>query len=345
MATVISGKKLMLKDKTIPLDELARFGRVENLDQQVAALVEQQKAVWEVAAKNFKALERAETKTVDFGKFQIRLQCNAERIRSSAAKTDAKSIAARPCFLCRENLPAEQNGILIQQKFLALVNPFPIFPRHLTISSLEHVPQRIMPHFSQMLEIAAALPGFTVFYNGPESGASAPDHFHFQAVGKGELPVENEMNRIEHSEILFENVNLQISSFENIRRFVCFHSPDKVMLVRVFNFLYNSLETGNGYEPMMNVLCGYSGNDWKVVVFPRENQRPSCFYKTGEEQIIVGPASVEMAGVLVLPRKEDFEKITKDQIARIFDEVTIGEKRFETLKSKLKNPFPIKNEK
>ncbi len=329
----------MLKSKIISLKELLKFGSVETLNKQANSLVEQQQTTWKIAAKNFDALNRIQTQDFDFEHFKITVQFNPERIRSSAAKTDAKSIAARPCFLCLENLPPEQKGIVFQDKYLILTNPYPIFPKHLTISNLEHIPQQILPHFNDLLELSQNLPEFTVFYNGPKCGASAPDHFHFQAGNTGFLPVEKEFRDLEkhHSEILFQNTDTKIIAIENyLRRFVAIISSDKNQLVEKFKLIYDQLNK-SGDEPKMNILCNFIEDAWRVIIFPREIQHPSHFFKTGDKQIIVGPAAVELAGVLILPREQDFKKITKTEIAEIYDEVTIGSENFKNLIQQIKS--------
>ena len=310
------------------------------LNEQAKSLIEQQKSSWEVAAKNFDSLSEIQTKDFDFGHFKIKIQCNPERIRSSAAKTDAKSIAARPCFLCLNNLPEKQKGILFQNKYLILTNPYPIFPQHLTISNLEHIPQQILPHFAEMLELSESFPDFTVFYNGPRSGASAPDHFHFQAGNNGFLPIVNEFEMLkkDYSEILFQNKNLKIIAVENyLRRFIAIVSTDKEQLPEKFEFIYRKLETNTGEEPRVNVLCNYVKERWRIIIFPRNVQHPSHFFKEEKERIIVGPAAVELGGVLILPREKDFKKITKKEIVEIYDEVSIEPKKFEKLKAAIRN--------
>jgi ATP adenylyltransferase/5',5'''-P-1,P-4-tetraphosphate phosphorylase II len=324
----------VLETKIISIKELAKFGSVENLNKLAFSLVEQQKATWETAAGNYEALNRLQTKTFDFGHFKIIAQFNAERIRSSAAKTDAKSIAERPCFLCLENLPSEQKGILFQNKYLILANPYPIFQKHLTISKLEHTPQEIFPHFADLLDLSEILTGFTVFYNGPQCGASAPDHFHFQAVNRRELPVEKEFRILEqeYSETLFQNEKTKVIAVENyLRRIVVIISEDKNEIVGKFEKIYKALETKNSEEPMMNMLCNFENGKWRITIFPREKQRPSHFFKTVEKQILVSPAAVEMGGILVLPRENDFKKITKTNIVEIYNEVTIDSEKFENL--------------
>lgn len=329
----------MLKEKIIQQEELRNFGSTENLNEKAKALVAQQKATWELAAKNYDGLNRIQTRTFYFNDFQIEVQFNPERIRSSAAKTDAKSIAERPCFLCPKNLPPEQKGIPFQDNYIILTNPFPIFPTHLTIPRLEHTPQQISEYFADMLELSRELNDFTVFYNGPQTGASAPDHFHFQAGIKGLLPVENELENLKknHSEILLDENDATVFAVENyLRRFVSIQSEKKEKLQKIFRLLFERLPSNDESEPLLNVLCNFENGKCNVLVFPRKKRRPTHFYRTDEKQIIVSPASVELGGVLILPRKEDFEKMTKEILSEIFSEVIMGENDFRNFVEEIK---------
>jgi len=321
----------MINQKIITAEGLSGYGSVANLNNQANALVKQQQNTWELTRKNYRALAGVQTKKFDFGHFKIVVQHNPERIRSSAAKTDAKSIAERPCFLCLENLPAVQKGIPFQNQYLILVNPFPIFPRHLTIPHLNHTPQRIKNFFPDMLKLSRELTGFTLFYNGPKCGASAPDHFHFQAGNTGFLPVEEKFELLENqfADIIFRNSKTTVVAVENyLRRFVSLRSSDVEELTAIFNVVFELLPANSEPEPMLNILCNYHQNEWRVIIFPREKQRASHFFETGEKQIVVSPASVELGGVLILPREEDFRKITQNTLNEIFDEVTLSKYDF-----------------
>lgn len=330
----------MLEQKIISPKELAKFGNIETLNEQAKSLVVQQQATWELAAKNYAALKNIQTRTFDFDRFKIVAQFNPGRIRSSAAKTDEQSIAERPCFLCVKNLPDLQKGILFQNRYLVLTNPYPVFTQHLTLAHLQHTAQRIKNHFVEMLEFSAALPDFTVFYNGPQCGASAPDHFHFQAGLKGLLPIESEYEILEKdfAEMLFQNKNSKVIAAEQcLRRFVSIVSSDKNRIQTAFENIYQTLETGGQEEPMMNILCNFMEGYWRLIIFPREKQRPTHFFRTDGKQLIVSPAAVELSGILILPRKEDFEKITKREVEEIYDEVVINKESFEQLKQALKH--------
>ena len=317
----------MLKSKIISPEELSKYGYVKDLSAQVLALLKQQKSTWKTAAKNYEALNYVLTKEFNFGDFKLVTQFNPERIRSSAAKTDARSLAERPCFLCLENLPDQQKGILFQDKYIILINPYPIFLEHIVINGLKHVEQQIFPYIADMLDLSRNLPGFTVFYNGPQCGASAPDHFHFQAIGKNYLKIEKEFDLLaeKHAEVLVQDEKVKIIAVENyLRKFIAVISPDKTMVEDKFKQVYRLLDSQNGEEPMMNVLCNFTGKKWRVIIFPREKQRPSHFFKEDDDKIVIGPASVEMGGVVILPREEDFLKITKKEIEEIYGEVTIN---------------------
>lgn len=328
----------MQQQKKISLEELKKFGSIKNINEQAFALVNQQRSVWDVAKKNYKALNRVESKVFDFGHFKIVAQFNPERIRSSAAKTDAKAIAARPCFLCLKNLPAEQKGIIFQNNYLILTNPFPIFNKHLTISRLNHTPQLIQPYIDDMLELSKELVDFTVFYNGPRCGASAPDHFHFQAGIKGLLPVESEFTNLEnnHAEILFQKNNTKIIAVQNyLRPFIAIISDKKDEIIHQAKRIINFLDTGDYDEPMLNILCSYDNIQWLMIIFPRAKHRSTHYFRKDNKQIVAGPATSELGGILVLPREEDFRKITQTEIAEIYEEVTINNNDFENLKRKI----------
>ena len=324
----------MLEQRIISSSELSKFGPVSTLNEQAFTLVKQQQETWKLTRKNYGELAGVQTREFEFGHFKIMAQHNPERIRSSAAKVDTKSISERPCFLCPDNLPAEQKALNFQNKFLILVNPFPVFPVHLTIPLIEHKPQQILNFFSEMLELSCQLEGFTVFYNGPQCGASAPDHFHFQAGNRGFLPIENELENLEknHSKVIFQRSGLKIFVVQNyLRRFVCIVSSDRTKINNAFHRVYSSFPGENVNEPMMNILSFFENGNWKVIIFPREKLRPSRFYETGEKQVVVSPAAVELGGIMVLPRQKDFESISNQVISEIYDEVTLPFHRFEHL--------------
>lgn len=271
------------------------------MKDEVNQLFQEQLNDWALAKNNYKALEQVKVKTLDVNGHPYKVQFNPARIISSSAKVDAESVQERKCFLCRENLPAEQKGIPFKEKYMLLINPYPIFPRHLTIPATEHTPQLIVSRFGDMLDLAQQLDDYVMFYNGPKCGASAPDHFHFQAGSKGFLPIENAKN--------WSNA-IQIKS------------KDKQEILQRFQQIYDSLPLQpDDLEPMLNILAWYENETWTIYLFPRKKHRPACYYAAGNANLMVTPASVEMGGVFITPLEKDFEKITAKDIADILHEI------------------------
>lgn len=311
--------------------------------ERVDELLVQQADNWPMLTSNLAALQEVEVRSFPFGHFEIKVQFNPARIRSSAAKVDAKSIRERPCFLCVDHLPALQKGVPFGDDLLVLCNPFAIFPRHLTIPALVHVPQSIEGHFERMLQLSQGLPDFMVFYNGPECGASAPDHLHFQAGNTGFLPIGQEFGELKdnHALPIFEDDELSVWGVKNyLRHFIAIETFSLARAVASFNKIYRLLAEKEAQpEPMMNVLCNYTAKGWQIVVFPRRAHRPSHYFATGDKQILLSPAAVDFGGVCILPREEDFLKITASDLEAVFREVSITEVAFDDLRMKLIQSF------
>ncbi|MBW8323540.1 MAG: DUF4922 domain-containing protein, partial [Prolixibacteraceae bacterium] len=277
--------------------------------------VESEKLIWPLAAANYKGLKKVEERSFLFNGFEIRAQFNPERMRSSVAEVDKKSIAARKCFLCNENRPKEQDAIAFGEQFLILVNPFPIFKTHFTISCNSHIDQRFIPNVQSLLELARAMEGFTVFYNGPECGASAPDHLHFQAGESSFMPIATEFEKLKStSRHLYSGAETNVWAFyDYLRKMISVETTSLDEGLRIVGIYYTHFQSmqPEKVEPMMNVLCTFTGGKWTIHLFPRKAHRPSHFYEEGEKQILISPGSVDFGGVFILPRREDFDKITK----------------------------------
>ena len=283
---------------------------------------------WELARQNYSQLNAVKTKNIDFGTFKIMVQFNPERMRSSAAKVDAKSVGSRPCFLCSENRPSDQRGVVFDGNMTILVNPFPIFQRHLTIPSEEHKDQRILQNFGTMLVLAEVIPDFIVFYNGPECGASAPDHLHFQAGNKGFIPLEEDFLNGNHTRLLSVNSGVELWHWHNyIRGIVTLKGSDREALNDIFQSFYQkfSLIQNDKPEPMLNILVSHNEKGWIIHIIPRKVHRPVQFFLEGDDKILLSPASVDLGGVIITPREEDFLKITKDDVTDIFSQVCLDE--------------------
>jgi len=294
------------------------------MNEAVQQLIAEQLTNWETARDNYAALADVRTKTLVVSGSTFRVQFNPARIVSSAAKVDPASIRERACFLCASNRPAQQQGLPFPGAYTILVNPFPIFPRHLTIPATEHTPQRISGRVGDMLELAKALDDYVLFYNGPKCGASAPDHMHFQAGSKGFLPFETEWRQYSKEESVHSE-NGTVWSVTDSNRFAwVIESSRAEKTVSLFDVIYNKTACfPEEEEPMMNVLAWYeseSGN-WIVCVFPRKKHRPDCFYANDETQLTISPASVDLGGVFITPVEKDFNRIGADDIASLLQEV------------------------
>ena len=302
--------------------------------------IENQLAKWQTARTNHEALNQIETRRFELAGNTITVQFNPARAVSTCAKVDKSSIEARKCFLCPENKPNEQDEIIISldEPFSLRINPYPILPGHLTFSSLKHQDQvladktiRQLPGklISWLEEYFAS--GYVLFYNGTKCGASAPDHFHFQAVKQSDVPVIQQWERlmetaVREKEIKTENGNtyssFQITSYIcPIQVFICNHSAD--ILPEMINQYLESLPLHEGEsEPRYNLFAWQDKQrGFTMAYFPREEHRPACYTATGGEQLLVSPGALDMAGLLVTPRKEDFDKIIESDITQIYKEV------------------------
>lgn len=295
-----------------------------------AAFITAQRAEWPLAARNFDALDGVEVRSIAMPGMDIKVQFNPARIVSSGAKVDARSLGERPCFLCDKNRPAEQRGI-DWRGYTVLVNPFPIFPRHLTIPAVGHTPQRIQGRVADMLALAAELPGYTVFYNGPRCGASAPDHMHFQAGNSDFLPIWQALDAAPLRTVADDGAGTRLS--------VCTALPVNVFVVdaatpeageRMFDRLYRVLPEGEE-EPMMNLLAAGS----RLVVVPRKRHRPSFYGTEGKGCMLLSPASVDMGGAFITPRREDFDRLDAQLLARVFDELCLDTEQIEVISNKV----------
>jgi len=297
---------------------------MNKLNAQIKFLFHEQVSNWELARVNYEDLKTVRTKTFSFGDFDVKVQFNPARIISSGAKVDAKSIAERKCFLCAANLPAEQKGIDAGD-YTILINPFPIFPEHFTIPQKKHVDQQIKPYFTDMLELAEALDDYLVFYNGPRCGASAPDHMHFQAGTKNFLPLVSDYKRLKitHTELLDEGVNYQMFRLKNYLRTVyCIESDNIQSAQNLFENLYIEWQAEKTDEPMMNIVCSFEDGIWYTFILPRAAFRPWQYTAEGDQQLLISPATVEISGIFITPIESHFERITKEDVVSILEQVT-----------------------
>ena len=316
--------------------DLSAFHEVAGLGDRARALHLQQLATWELAERGYASLAEVQLRNFSLAGSTIRVQFNPGRLKSSSAKGDAQSIRERACFLCVENLPDEQRGVPFGDGYLLLVNPFPIFPEHFTIPSLNHKPQRFENALTAFLDLARDLgPRYTAFYNGPRCGASAPDHLHFQAGTAGFMPMDGEFFRLRDAvgKPFGMRDGVKVTSLEEMLcRCIALEAEDRDALkaecARLLAIL--AAMAGDGEEPMINILVRYE-EGWRVLVIPRARHRPS-FYSAAGDGILLSPASVDLGGVCIVPREEDFHRIEEEQIAAMFDEVCLSRDDFRRLR-------------
>lgn len=280
---------------------------------ELQSLLKRQLAGWPEAARRYRDLREVQTKEITIGGMPVRVQYNPARAVSTLARTDAASIAARPCFLCRENRPQQQEALPFEgcggRRYEILVNPFPIFPEHFTVPAVDHVQQRIAGRFPDMLRLAEAFPDMTVFYNGPESGASAPDHFHFQMGCKGFLPVERHFGLLGPKTVMRPGAAAIALTSAYIPGLPVITAPDAESAEAAFLRVLRSLPVSPGTgEPQLNILCWREQDIFRILVIPRKAHRPSCYYAPEGEAVRISPASVDLGGVFIIPVAEDFRR-------------------------------------
>lgn len=307
------------------------------LIQDIEKLIASQLIEWPQAADNFRALAGVKVKTVNVDGMKVRVQFNPARIVSSSAKVDAKSLKERRCFLCGENRPAVQRGI-DWRDYVVLLNPFPIFPRHLTIPDRGHVDQRIAGRVADMMRLAWELQGYTVFYNGPKCGASAPDHMHFQAGNSDFLTIADSVRLLGRRRPMVVDKRGYLSAVEGLPlNMFLINTSDFEFGQELFQRLYEALpEDPDGGEPMMNILCYREGDSVNLVVIPRKRHRPSFYGTEGEGTMLLSPASVDMGGVFITPLEKDFEKLDAAIIKTIYNELCLSDDEVSAIVSKFK---------
>ena len=295
-------------------------------------LFSQQKISWPLLRDAYAAQDSAKIREISANGFSVKLQFNPRRIISSAAAVDPVSISRRPCFLCVENLPEVQKGILYRQTYLILCNPSPIFPQHYTVSNGRHIPQSVENNLAAFLLLAKDFgPGLSVFYNGPRCGASAPDHLHFHVVPSDMMPIEKEI-REDRNKILIRQVEgASILTLMSLSRPIIIVEGKELRSVETalrmaVTAIQETLPASD--EPMMNLLCAYDGTQWRVLIFPRRKHRPDAYYRDGDERILISPGAVDMGGLMITPLEKDFHALDAEQIEHIFKEVSLDENTF-----------------
>lgn len=306
-------------------------------DSSISRFFNRQLEVWTDARHRFRDLKHVETRQFSD---QLKLQWNPARIVSTGAKIDKKTLGERPCFLCDKNRPKEQMSKQIDEKFHLLVNPFPILPVHFTIPARKHQPQLIYKNYGEMHRFISLHSDLMVFYNGPKCGASAPDHLHFQAGTNGILPLQTNWQRLSRNltDIISLNDEEKISE---VRDFIV---PAFVIISKsaesdetLFRRLYKAMpQRGDETEPMMNIISWRKGEEFISVVIPREKHRPEAYFAEGDAQFVVSPGALDMSGLIITPREEDFRKLTEEKALSLLQECGVSEEKMNAIIAKLK---------
>lgn len=306
-------------------------------DSSISRFFNRQLEVWTDARHRFRDLKHVETRQFSD---QLKLQWNPARIVSTGAKIDKKTLGERPCFLCDKNRPKEQMSKQIDEKFHLLVNPFPILPVHFTIPARKHQPQLIYKNYGEMHRFISLHSDLMVFYNGPKCGASAPDHLHFQAGTNGILPLQTNWQHLSRNltDIISLNDEEKISV---VRDFIV---PAFVIISKsaesdevLFRRLYKAMpQRGDETEPMMNIISWRKGEEFISVVIPREKHRPEAYFAEGDAQFVVSPGALDMSGLIITPREEDFRKLTEEKALSLLQECGVSEEKMNAIIAKLK---------
>ena len=306
-------------------------------DSSISRFFNRQLEMWEDARHRFRDLKHVEVRQLSD---QLKVQFNPARIVSTGAKIDKHTLGERPCFLCERNRPKEQMTKQIDDHFQLLVNPFPILPVHFTIPATKHQPQSIYRHYGEMHRLLSLHSELMVFYNGPKCGASAPDHLHFQAGTSGVLPLQTNWQRLSRNltDVISLNDEEKISVLRDflVPAFVII-SKSEDSDEELFHRLYRSMPMrGDESEPMMNIIAWRKGDEFISIVIPREKHRPDAYFAEGEAQMMVSPGALDMAGLIITPREEDFSKINLDKATALLRECGISAEKMEAIVSNLK---------
>jgi hypothetical protein len=325
------------QERILSLDEINQYigdKDESSISASVEALIAHQKANWQQLKEGYEAFSQIETRNVNIDGSNIVVQHNPRRVRSTAAAVDKDSIAARPCFLCSENLPQEERGIFYDEEYVILCNPFPVLDKHLVIAHKQHIEQKIEGRIEELLALAFDLGDeYFVLYNGPECGASAPDHLHFQALSRAVLPIEETLKAGESPSEAdcgvcesMERGNFELFTVTDAgRSVIVFRGANKFELVPwVYQIIASLSKATFKPEPMLNIVAYVDNDVYTVLLFPRARHRPACFFAEGEERLTISPGAVDMAGIVVVPEPEHYKKISAEQIEMIFSEVSLS---------------------
>lgn len=316
--------------------------------QELDKFINDQLSVWPLAASNFRALKSARTRQLEVDGLLCTVQCNPRRILSSTADTTPQAIAARECFLCADNRPEEQFHLKFEGRkgrmYNIQVNPYPIFPGHLVIVREEHIPQAIWHHFPDMLDFAMKYRDYTVFYNGPGSGASAPDHLHFQAVPRLSMPLERAVDAYldKPGDVLASVKDATLYRYAGFAEgvFALKATTSKSMAKLFYRLLDCTDKVEGDIEPKFNLFAYCRDGEYRAFVTLRAAKRSHHYYSDGPDHLTISPGAADMAGFFVAPFEEDFEKVTSADLEEMLSEVSISREEREMIEWRLTRTQP-----
>lgn len=321
------------KDQLRTIELKARIA-LNKESYQLYQLQERQLKSWELAQLNYEQLHESQERKLYIGDVEVRIQHNPQRITS--VTSSRTTISTDACFLCNDNLPDEQlRQPILDEKYQVLVNPYPIFRQHFTVPTLTHTPQSIDNRINDMLLLAQRYASHTIFYNGAQCGASAPMHMHFQMVESGHMPIEQQWSKAD-KKVIKESHEGSISYISQLHRPIFIIQSEYDWEAKVlFEQLYKAMQTDTDKEPMMNIIALREGPQCVLLVFPRAKHRPNCYFANDDSRRLISPASVEMGGLFITPRQEDFNQLTAQEIINIYNEVSPSQQEVENIISKI----------
>jgi len=293
-------------------------------------LLSGQKRQWDDLREGYEQLKTVKDREVPCGGYTVHLQFNPARIKSSTAVLNAEAIRNRPCFLCVENLPGPQAGVLYREAFLILCNPMPVFHFHFTISHIDHRAQLIDPNIRTLLRLAADFgPAWAILYNGAGCGASAPDHLHLQAGPSKTMSIGPEIEEEKRRVLMKESDGVTLHRAIKLgREVLVLEGDDPERMADAFRGLTASLRKtlAIAEEPMLNIAAFLKGGRWRLLIFPRRKHRPDAFFREGADRVVVSPGIIDMAGTVITPVEKDFQRLDAAAVENIYREVSLDEK-------------------
>ena len=305
---------------------------INTIHNKIELFFQSQIKEWDLLKQNYNSLKNLNTRNIHIDSEEITLQHNPCRVKSTNAKIDDSSIKARACFLCEKNLPFQQAKYPINKEFYLLCNPYPIFKNHYTLPLIKHNKQEINSYLIQFFDITKKLENFVIFYNGPKCGASAPDHMHFQAIPQNTVSLfdfcNKEMLKNNSNHILYTSKTIKCFN-SALSNFIYIESNDLTKAINSFKLIYNILPIHeNEYEPRLNILARYYNNNWQIIIIPRKKHRPKEFFYEDTKQIKISPASIDFAGVIIIPNTSNFKSINANIIKEIYSQLTYNSSEF-----------------